>query len=227
MALGEFGKENEAWAARNLIACDPSEASKLLASTNPEALVDAINAMEGQPIDDKLMILLKKCLEYKNDQALQVHHEQQVRRRAALIMAAGTSGKLANEAVEAIGEALTAVADIPGVDGPPPFGHHGTESTWGEFYHQDYIGALAIAHVEDRAIHDFAKRLQGRAKDAAILALARRGNKSVRKEIVRLAQDAQAGLFRAWAATALGEIGTQDDLPFLRTLADNDPLTRK
>ena len=30
-----------------------------------------------------------------------------------------------------------------------------------------------------------------------------------------------------WAATALGQIGTQADLPLLRSLAESDPMVRK
>ena len=162
------------------------------------------------------MALLKKCLEHENGH---------VRRLAAWILASGTSGGLAKEAVESIGKALNAVADIPGVDGLSQFGH-GTESTWGEFYYADYIHTLAVAKIDDSTIRDLTKQLQGRAKDAAFLVLARRIDKSVHEELIRLAQDTEAGLFRAWAAWFLGEIGTQDDLPFLRTLAENDPLLR-
>ena len=86
---------------------------------------------------------------------------------------------------------------------------------------------LVSVRAEDTVIHYLTATLQGRAKDAAILALAQRGDVSVRDEVIRLAEDAEAGLFRAWAARALGEIGTLDDLLFLHTLADSDTLIRR
>ena len=38
--------------------------------------------------------------------------------------------------------------------------------------------------------------------------------------------DGKAGLRRAWAARPLGAIGTAEDLPLLKRLAETDPLTR-
>ena len=224
LALGEFGEENAGWATTNLLACDQSEAVNLLVSTNPAVLSNALNKMKGHPIDDRLMELLKKCLRFKSEteRPLLVYS---VQRQAALLMAAETSEELAKEAVEAIGEALNDVADLPDVD-TLTLQSHSTEATWGERYYGGYIHALMTAKVEDSVISDLAKQLEGRAKDVAILALARRGDKSVREEIIRLVQDTEAGLFRAWAARNLGEIGMQDDLPFLHTLVENDPLVR-
>jgi len=244
MALGEFCDVdiNKAWAAQKLIAYDRGEASNLLASTDPEVIVDALNVMEGQPIDDKLMVLLKKCLDNKEleqrlavedmtatQRELTILNLRLAQRSTAMFMAAGTTGELANEAVEAIGKALSAVADLPEVDAllPLPSKHPGTEHTLGEQYYYAYAGALASANVDDQTLHDLAKQLHGRAKDAVILALAWRSDKSVHEDLVKVVQDVQAGLLRAWAVRALGEISTQDDLPFLRTLAENDTLIRE
>ena len=216
MALGEFGKGNEAWAARRLIACDRSEASNLLTSTNSEVLVDAIIAMRGQPIDEKLLALLKKSLSHK---------EHRTRCLAAQTLTAGTSGELAIEALYAIGVAMNTVADMPEID-VLSRQRDGLESTLGERHYLDYVRALAKAQVEDNMIHELTNQLHGRAKDSAFLALARRGDKSVWEEMIRLIQDEHAGLFRSWAARALGDIGTYEDWSFLRTLAENDPLLR-
>src|SRR5207237_7611114 len=127
----------------------------------------------------------------------------------------------------AIGQALSAVAHIPGVsDLDPRAAWFSTVQTLGEEYYRRYGHALATAHVENQALHELAKQLQRPARDAVLLALARRGDKSVHGEIVKLAQGGE-GMFRAWAATALEKIGTKDDLPMLRTLAKTDPLVRK
>jgi hypothetical protein len=74
--------------------------------------------------------------------------------------------------------------------------------------------------------HDLTKHQNGRARDVVILALAERGDKTVHDEITKLAQDSDAGLFRAWAVNELRTIGAADDLPMLRTLAATDPLVR-
>jgi len=214
MALGEFGNSNEQWAASRLIDLDQSEAPNLLTSKNAMVLSVALGGIYGQPIDDDRMVLLRKCFDIEPGGTISV-------------MAAGTSGELANETVGFIGKVLNGVADLPEVDVIAPR-YHDIESSEGERCYRDYINVLASVRVDDdRVIHDLAGQLQGRAKDAAILTLAQRGDKSVHAEVIRIAQDAEAGLFRAWAARALGEIGTHDDLPFLRTLAEKDPLIRE
>ena len=213
IALGEFGEGNNVlWAARRLIACDRSEGLNLLTATNPEVLDIGLGTIWGQPIDENLMVLLRNNFDMSPG-------------RVASIMAEGTSGELAKEAVEFIVKAMNAAPDFQNFDAIVP-DRHGIETTQGERYYQGYRNMLVSVRAEDTVIHYLTATLQGRAKDVAILALAQRGDKSVRDEVVRLTQDAEAGLFRAWAASALGEIGTQDDLPLLRTLVDNDHLVR-
>jgi HEAT repeat protein len=219
MAMGELSPGNENWAAQALIACDQSEAWTLLASVSPQVLTTVLNALDGQQVTEERLPAIKKLLDSK---------DPLLSWRAAEVMAAGTSAKLADEAVEAIGRAMTTVTDLPGADAPAPHRYRfGTVFTLGEQYYSRYLGALACSHVDKQSLRDLANRLQGRARDAVVLALARRGDKSVREAVVKLAQDPQAGLFRAWAVDALSEIGTPDDLPLLRTLAESDPLVRE
>ena len=219
IALGELSPGNEDWAARALIASDRGEAWNLLSSNSPQALTTALNVLDGQKVDESHMPLLKKCLAGKD--AL-------VSWRAAAVMADGAYDKLAVGTVEAIGQSLAAVTDLPGVDAPDPTGYRfGVVYTLGEQYYSRYANALEHAHVDNAVLHRLATRLLGRARDTVILALANRGDKSLREEIIKLAQAPQAGLFRAWAATALGQIGTQADLPLLRSLAESDPMVRK
>ena len=115
LALGEFNVGNpnlEAWAASALIGCDQREAWKLLSSTTPSVLATVLNAVKGQPVDQQSMKSLRKCLQNK---------DELVRWLAAEVMAAGApAGKLANEAVDAIGQALAAVVDMPRVDALEP-----------------------------------------------------------------------------------------------------------
>ena len=89
------------------------------------------------------------------------------------------------------------------------------------------MGVLMVLHVDDSTLHELASQLQGRAKDMVHLTLAHRADGSVRKDIVQLAQDPKAGLFRQWAVTALERVGTSDELLVLQTIADTDPLIRK
>jgi hypothetical protein len=221
--LGELSEgrlDNEKrWAADALIACDRSEAWILLSSSEPFVLTSALNAVEGEPLDQERLSALKTCLQ--NEEAL-------VRWRAAAVMAGDPTGKLADEAVDAIGQSLAAVADIPEVEALDPHANRlGTDHTLGEEYYRRYELALAKVRVDDAVLQQLAARQKGRARDAVVLALAIRGDKSVRGAILKLAQDPGAGMFRTWAVHTLRDVGTQDDLPLLRKLARSDPLERE
>ncbi len=60
-----------------------------------------------------------------------------------------------------------------------------------------------------------------------VLARAFGGDAAVRPEVRMILTDAEAGLFRAWAADVLGRIGTKDDLPLLQKTAKTDPMQRE
>jgi hypothetical protein len=219
MALGEWGGGNpnmEAWAAQALMACDPAEAWALLTSRAPGILVPALNALKGQPVDAKRLALLKTCLPHRMEVA--------VSWRAAEVMAHGSTGNVAREAVAAIGEALSAVAADPKANTPYP---RAGGSTFFEAYGGSYLQALLIVHVDNQVLHDLARRFEGRARDVVLVALARRGDRSVHDEMVRLVQDPEAALAREWASRAFEDIGRPGDLPLLRTLAKTDPLLRE
>jgi len=220
MALGEVGQRDpglEDWAARALIACDRSEAWTLLASTTPQVLISALNSVVGQPVDEKHMPLLRKCL---------AHEADLVRWRAADVLADDPTGKRTDETLQAVAAALAAIPRLPNVNAPhrqfPPSGW-----TLGEACYRRYVNILARVKVDNEALRALAKRVEGRARDAVLLALAQRGDKSVHDDLVKLAQDPKADLFRAWAARALGDFGMPEDLPLLRTLAKTDPLVRE
>jgi hypothetical protein len=147
-----------------------------------------------------------------------------VRWRASAILANGTTGALAVEAVDAIGNALMVAAEPPTANSLYP---RGGGNTCLEMSALRYINALKAARVEDSQLAGLAKRLRGRARDAVVLAQALRGDLTVRPDVVKLAQDPEAGMFRTWAATALGRVGTSEDLPVLQELARTDPLARE
>ena len=220
MALREVRTANpniEGWAGRNLIALDRDEAWPLLAATTHHVLGDALNAVDGEPIDEKYMPFLRARLDHENEF---------VRWRVVEVMASEPSGKYATEVIEAVHKALLSVADLPDVD-EPYRSFLSTALTLGEACYARYVNVLARVKVKNDALQTLAGRIEGRGRDVVVLALARRRDASVHDELVRLAQDPKAGLFRAWAATALGAVGTRKDLTLLRRLATSDTLVRE
>lgn len=205
MALGEFELESrnlEGWAAQALISCDPNATRAMLSSHSANVLNTAMNGLNGQPIDNELMLLLKNCLQ---------HEDRFVQWHAADVMAAGES---AGEILEAVGQLLTAVEEVQDAEAR-------------ESYYLRYISTLINIKTENEQLLQLLEQQQGLARKTVALALAHRGDQSVREEIIELANASEVGLFRAWAAKALGRIGTAADLPLLRTLAEADPLVRK
>lgn len=220
--LGEIKVENpnlQGWAARALIACDQNQARALLSSSEDEVLATAILSLRGQGLDQDLMDSLKPHIQSENPY---------IRWIVAGIMASeAPTGELADQALNNIKEALIAVAKIADIEViDPSTGRVNYKMTFGEAYYQRYMSMLPQLRVENSALRRIAEQLQGRARDTVLLALAFRDDSSVHDEIVKLAQDDSAGMFRAWAASALPAVGTVDDLPLLRRLAETDPLVR-
>ena len=193
---------------------DPSETDKLLVSTTPQVLVGAINVLAGQPLDAKRFALLKSCLANKSNL---------VSWRAADVLAKGSSGEQAVEAVKAIGGAISASAAAQ----MPTLHFRGEVAV---FSWKWIVHPILKVWLLQRWITRFfwtLLRMSGKAREAMIIALGRRKDVSTHAELEMMARDAGAGLFRAWAVRALTEIGGQEDLPLLRQLAKDDPLVRQ
>jgi hypothetical protein len=196
------------------LKCDPAQARSLLASAAPQNQLRGLRALDGRPLDADLAKAVKACL---------ASPDGPVRWLAAGVLVRGSSGPLAADAVAAIGDALTVAADQPDAGAPYPRGGGYTNL---EMSAGPYIQSLKTARAEDRELSALTQRLRGRARDAVTVARAERGDRSVRQDVGGLARDTEAGMFRAWAATALGVVGTPDDIPALQQLAGSDPLTR-
>jgi hypothetical protein len=213
IAMGEFKFGNEGWAAGALIEIDKSEAWALLASTNSAVLPQVLKIIDGQPIDEKYLASLKKGLANK---------DPFVRWRITEILVNEPTGKYFNEAIAAIGKTLSEVENMPDFNKPRP----GTGLTMGESYYSYFFNMFSKQRLDLQVIQNIAKPLKGRARDVLLITLARRGDTSVHDEMIRIAKDPQAEMFRVWAVRTLLLIGTPDDLPLLRSLAESDPLVR-
>jgi HEAT repeat protein len=220
IAMGQLTDGNqalEAWAAQALIAASPPEAWKLLPAASPPVLTVALNAVKGQAIDAGRLAVLVPCL--KNPDGL-------VRALAARTMAAAPEGKLARDAAEAISAALAAVASLPDAKNTEPVpDRFGIALTPSERSYADYMLALKDLRVDNKTLDETTRGLTGRARDSVIVALGRRGDPAVRPDLIKMAQDTAAGMFRVWAIDALAKVGTPGDLPALKRFAD-DPFTR-
>ena len=145
-----------------------------------------------------------------------------VRWQAADAMAREPSGFFGFETSQAIGGLVEQIADLPDVDAI----YQSSRFTLGEINYDRYIRTLSRSTASNADLSRLAGQAQDRVQDVAWLAQARRGDISVAPQIRRLARDPDAGMFRAWAAQALAQIGSDQDLPLLSHLAQNDLLVR-
>ncbi|OWK46506.1 hypothetical protein FRUB_00205 [Fimbriiglobus ruber] len=219
IALGEMtgGNPNlEAWAAQALIACDGSEVWKLLASSKPQVLTTALNAVGEQPLNQERAGMLVDRMK---------HEDVLVSGLSAKVLAGAATGRLSDEAAAGICRSLAAVSTRPEAKVVQPDNRKvGTAVTPADTYYGYYIPALVSLRVDNAALRELAKGLTGRAQDAVTVALAWRGDATVRPDVLKIALNMEAGMFRMWAVHGLRTVGTRDDLPLLRKLRESDPL---
>jgi hypothetical protein len=222
VALGEMtgGNANLAdWAAGALLACDPTEVWKLLAATNPQVLVTSLNAVGKQTLNRERFGLLVANMK---------HDDTLVSGLSSMVIAQLATGELADEAAASVIQALKAVpARTKDKDTKPIAGFISVALTPAESLYRHYISALVAVGVKNDTLRKLAKGLTGKEHDAIVVALAARGDTTVRLELIKVVLDQEAAMLRVWAVDGMRTIGTPDDLPLLRKLAESDTFSRE
>lgn len=211
--LNNSGLENQA--AMAVLDSRPESGWNLLTSKNPTVVSLALKVVEGLQFDADKMHLLNHCL----------RGAPAIRWRAAEVMAAAPAGELARAAMESITELLAEIPNMPDRDErfPQGLGSRLPMTVADAGYNRLY-GALVRLKLDNSELRETLGRLQGHVQYAFVLALAERGDTSVRQRLINIVGDKNASLFRAWAVKGLGEIGTAEDLEMLKDLAANDPF---
>jgi tetratricopeptide (TPR) repeat protein len=193
---------------------DKSKAGKLLDSSDKGVLNQALLALKGQAVDSALLLRLKEILNL-NDMTLSW--------ATASIMAEDPTSTYAQEKVSSIISAINSVPKIPKAEEIYPRSY----VTYAEMTYGRYIEALSKIKGADSYLGEQSQRVSSRTLYCVIIALAKRGDSSVKDGLVKILQDKDAEMFRAWSAQCFGTIGTQDDIQLLQKLADSDPLDRE
>jgi len=224
IALGRTAEDlpaGKAWASVHYlrIAPDAGDARKLLASDDADVLGNALRRLKGVAIDEDLLKRLVELTAYKTKEP---HFQWYIRKFAADVMAADPAGSFAARKVEAILAAVGDVANMPDADKVQKL----STGTNAERYYSGYMRALVEMRGADEALRQASTRTAPPASALLAIARAQRGDKAARKDLYPILNDPQAGLRGAWAADSLAVVGTQDDLPLLKKLADSDALER-
>jgi HEAT repeat protein len=144
-----------------------------------------------------------------------------VRWAAAEVMANDPAGYGVSAKIGAILKAVGDVSKLPKVTAL----YQDTAFTEAEVNYLHYTNALTAMKGGEGLLGSASSESQ---EERYVIAIARgrRGDAQARDDLVRVLQDTQADMFRAWAAYAMETIGSEKDLPLLRGMERKDPLKR-
>jgi len=193
----------------------------LLKSNNPDVVSVALQRLPGVPGDDALLDSLRGYL-----QSTRYHPviNFAIRAKAAAVLAGDNGPNLIAERVGAIVDSIRTVEDMPMAN------DRFQSDAVGTFADRTYSSLIeAMTKMPDATpfLLDAKERVNGRPGAAIVVALACRGDPSVKRELCTMLRDPNMVAMTnvRWRATrALGEIGTRDDLPFLEQLSRDDSL---
>jgi len=195
---------------------DKRGAGVLLASQDPAVLQQGAQGLAGTQLSretlDRLTVLMRSDAAH-------------LRLLIVSVFAGDATKAFADAKVAAIAGGIGKIATMGKADEVWWPGSH----TYAEGHYRSYIDALAkIAPGGARLAGAMGKAKRNTPTwRCLVLARASAGDKAVRADVRTVLTDPKAGMFRAWAATALGQIGTKEDLPLLTRVAKTDPMTRK
>ena len=214
---------SQAWAAQAYLETidDKADARNLLACDNPQVLSLALRALKGRPVDEALLKRLGQIVRAKPPMTSRWHF---CRFAAAGVLSADKRNALLTERVDLLLGMLSDVAKMPAED--KRIVEHSTV-TYGESAYSRLLGHLVAMPAPAGALLKIVStQRRGAEHDILVIALALRGDTSVRKDIRTILTEGKRHVYRVPAAGALGVIGGTDDLPLLKRLAETDPFQR-
>jgi hypothetical protein len=226
IALGRTADDlpsSRAWAARAYLEtiADKADARRLLASNEPQVLNSALLAIKGLPVDAPLLKRIGEIVQRKEEYPA---GWMALRLAAADVVSGDARSVLLAERVDLILAVLSDVAKMPERD----------KVYWpGNMTHAEAAYARLLLNLVNMPadagafLEKACAARRGVERDVLIIARASRGDATVREDIRAILAEEKAGLRRAWAARGLGVIGSAEDLPLLKRLAETDPLARE
>ena len=194
---------------------------KLLVSSEDDILSVALQNLPGLTIDAELLKRLDELL-----QSTQYHPSSNfsLRIKAAAVISADTGSELMKEKVSAIVKSLDTVEHMP------KFNERFQNSSIGTFADRTYLLlAMSLEKIKgaDAYLSEATNRLTGNPRRWMLAVRAKRGDSSVKSQIRNFLEDPnmlERTLLRSYALQGYEKIGTTDDIVFLRSIAESDPL---
>jgi len=211
------------WAARNLVRIAPEKetAIQLLKSDDPRVIDVGLQNLHGVSIDSTLLASLGRFLQSTGYNPVMNYA---MREHAGLVIAKDSSSSLTGEKVRAIVDSIRSVENMPTAN--EKF-QSDVAGTLADLMYRSLIGVLARIEDADSYLRNAREGLSGKPRLAVVIALALKGDSSVKGELCNMLQDpsvASLTNMRWHGIRALGGIGTKEDIPFLERLSKEDPL---
>ena len=224
MALGQNGfNETYSTAARQYIelAGEKEELKTLLVSTNSLILSEALLGIKGIKVDADLLQRLDEIL-----QSVQYNPVLNcaLRTNAANIIVADTGSELMQEKISAI------VKSINTVEKQPKANERYGQTIIGTFADRTYLNlAKALINIKDadKYLSQATSSMTDNPRGWILAIRANRGDSTEKNELRKIMEDPhmlERTLFRSFALSGYARIGTTEDIPFLRNIAENDPV---
>jgi len=203
-------------AAQAYLDCakDQSAALDLLESGADPVLNLALLHLRGIAVDEPLMRRLAQ-LSHSRDRAVRIC--------VALVLASDPTPRFPSEAVEVIASAASAAGAQQ--DAKQTTGHGYCTNEEDEY--SRYLNALVTISVPNEALRRQAAVQKGSARSLIYISLGRRRDGLARSALLDVAERSETAMLRAWAAEALGVVGSREDLTLLNRLRESDPDVRE
>jgi hypothetical protein len=211
-----------AWAANAYLRAilDKADARELLASNEAQVLNSALLAIKGLPVDEPLVDRIRQITQRKEEGG---PAWMAIRFAAADVLSSDPRAVLLKERVDLV---LAMLADVAKMPEPDKVYWPGYLTYSESAYHHMLYDLRQMPAEAGPLLRDACGKGRGVERDVVVMARALRGDAAVRNDVRAILADGQAGLRRAWAANALEAIGSAEDLPLLRKLAETDPFQR-
>jgi hypothetical protein len=222
MAIGQNGFNwSYSTAAQNYVevAKDKKEDIKaLLVSSDSDILGIALQGMKGLTIDVESLKRLDEIMQTKQAP------DYILRSKAAEVISADKGSGLMREKVSVLVKSLQTIEQLPNANGRFLYDRFGTIA---DVTSSDLARALTTMKGADAYLDEATKGLTGNARRWMLAVRATKGDTSVKGEIRNFIVDPNMldrTLLRSYALRGYAVIGTADDIPFLRNIAESDPV---
>ncbi|MEI7809274.1 MAG: hypothetical protein WCJ07_12395 [Verrucomicrobiota bacterium] len=197
---------------------DKRGATNLLQSTDKAVLNSALSGLQGCKVDDDLVKLAKAFLESKNGDM----------RHWAVDVLIRSPQPLKEEMLVAVVDSMRNIETLPGVTNVVGlsgsfFGAVRNFESKASYEYASYVSGLASTNTSKEMLEKLTPTKAGNMRDVLLIARAKKMDATLKPEMQRVFKESPLNGLRALALKVFCEMATEDDLPFLRDIANNDP----